>query len=1074
MRAVKNGIFFFLLSKILAVDCKTTTNSVQFNGQNSGAPNSWIGQPVTPEATNYYNSISPYPPQSTYLNNNNNQQPINYGQPSPMPQPYNMQHHLNTPQQSTIPQQFIPQEQNFYQTQEVKKFQPPLTETPQIPQPNPNPMLQIQSNAPQSLPPGSFNSNSESGHQQPINMQYPTLNQNVNTEFKQPVINQNNENQQSLVSPPYNLPPQGGQGASQSFGTIKPSPPNEYQKQPLTSLDHPIPEELPDFGESPDFGQVMNNDKKQENKPEQVPSNIVPQLSQQTSFNSKSDIPTNTLLPPTQTQLNLPQLNPSIPSNSNTILLPQIPSQFPSNPPDKVSSTPNENTMDIKDGVLLNPQSDFLDGKIIPPNLLPQAEIQLPLLSQSSLELLDKGLPTPSKNTMEVEYSEPIDSKLDIPNSVYLPPTENQLNLPQSSTSVPPISNQVPSPSSSELLDKGPPTPNTNTMQDTNDGVSLNSISGFPDSKPEPLISNVVQNENILIDNSQTDMQTFLEPENNKSPSPLNNVSENQDDSPLELNDTPPQLLTDNTQVENVVINNPQQDDSKKDISLNEDAQKLQNALNESPLPANVIDTQLKQEPILEKTNPELPVVPFKKDNELFSLENLVFDEPLDDGLRKYDQSLIVDTENLENIKQNNGKNRVFANPNDVHTLLIAPTQSSTSDNSYPNNNNLLNSSPTNIPWYNPSFSNIVDYVQQPYFNAYNQLLSTLLNVYQNPLYYNQIPMYPSNNNYYNQPNAYSAVGQNQMSSKIKLPSSSLNDNQPSSKDNSGCIYKKVDLRNPPPNISNSWLLSNKDYTKNSNPNDGYTSYDGKTSTSIFGTPSMSYQNNNQGIINFPLNDMSVYNFISMISESVHIPFVRIKAIFDVTRANFPRAQLIDVIRLTYAVVQSAMRSLQQTLDTVRNTLYGRLSKRDFSPSGVLHNLPGALIDKYSQQSTTKPTAKDTNIPYYTQPDKTGQQSMQQQQQTYYGGATNMNYYGSQDYNNNIGFLPQPVNTQNYVFNALVEAITAAIRSNVPDPYSIDTPEVKEYTHQVIVTVEIVFKNQIDNVRNGRPLSMNV
>lgn len=50
----------------------------------------------------------------------------------------------------------------------------------------------------------------------------------------------------------------------------------------------------------------------------------------------------------------------------------------------------------------------------------------------------------------------------------------------------------------------------------------------------------------------------------------------------------------------------------------------------------------------------------------------------------------------------------------------------------------------------------------------------------------------------------------------------------------------------------------------------------------------------------------------------------------------------------------------------------GRLSKRDFSPSGVLHNLPGALIDKYSQQSTTKPTAKDTNIPYYTQPDKTG------------------------------------------------------------------------------------------------------
>jgi len=99
--------------------------------------------------------------------------------------------------------------------------------------------------------------------------------------------------------------------------------------------------------------------------------------------------------------------------------------------------------------------------------------------------------------------------------------------------------------------------------------------------------------------------------------------------------------------------------------------------------------------------------------------------------------------------------------------------------------------------------------------------------------------------------------------------------------------------------------------------------------------------------------------------------------------------------------------------------------------------------------------------------DFSASQPMLQQQQTYYDGITDMNYYGSQ-YNNNNRVAPQPANTQNYVLNSLVDAITSAIRSNVPDPYSIDTPEVKEYTQQVIVTVELVYKNQVKgkNVSN--------
>lgn len=80
-------------------------------------------------------------------------------------------------------------------------------------------------------------------------------------------------------------------------------------------------------------------------------------------------------------------------------------------------------------------------------------------------------------------------------------------------------------------------------------------------------------------------------------------------------------------------------------------------------------------------------------------------------------------------------------------------------------------------------------------------------------------------------------------------------------------------------------------------------------------------------------------------------------------------------------------------------------------------------------------------------------------QQQAYGNEIDRNYYGSQ--NNNIGVVPQPASTQNYVLNSLMDAITSAVRSNVPAPYSIDSPEVKQYTQQVILTAEIVFKNQV-------------
>jgi len=447
-------------------------------------------------------------------------------------------------------------------------------------------------------------------------------------------------------------------------------------------------------------------------------------------------------------------------------------------------------------------------------------------------------------------------------------------------------------------------------MQDEKNGVSLNSIPGFLDDKSGPLISNVVQNENILIDNSQTDMQTFLKPESNDSMSPLNNVSENQDYSKLESNNIPPQE-------QDVVIIYPQPNNLIKDTILNDNTKTLQNASNDFPLPTNFVDTN--KESKFEGAMHELPVFPFDEYNKeriaLHSLENVVFDKSLEEGLSKYDKSYIVNTENPENAKKDNSKITVFANPNDVHIQQISPEQSPTSDNSYPNNNYLLNTPSTDIPWYEPSFPNTVDYVPQSNSNANNQLLSSLLN-------FNQNPVYPPTNSYYNQQGPYSAFGKNQMISKTQLPSLSLNANQPSSKDNSGYIYKKVDLKNPPPNISNSWLLLNKDYTKNQNQNNAYTSYDSTTRTNIFGTPSMPYLNNIQGILNSSSNDMFVQNMLSVISNSLQAPLVGTKAIFDVTRANFPSAPVSHITRLTHAIVRSVMLSLRQTLNTVMNTLY--------------------------------------------------------------------------------------------------------------------------------------------------------
>ncbi|XP_050055322.1 uncharacterized protein DDB_G0283357-like isoform X1 [Aphis gossypii] len=711
--------------------------------------------------------------------------------------------------------------------------------------------------------------------------------------------------------------------------------PNQFQLSKPMAKESFTPNEydIENKKEAPDFGQPINNG----NYPENIQQSPPPISSLPNQFQLSKPMAKESFTPneydienkKEAPDFGQPINNGNYPENIQQSPPPisSLPNQFQlSKPMAKESFTPNEYDIEIKEEA-----PDF--GQ--------------PINNGKNQENVQQSSP-PNEYDTEIKGVVP-----DFDPVIYN--AENQGNKPSSAPDFPPNQSKIspiPSQSSSKL------TPNENTMQIKNDNMSLNSLLGLPDGQSEPLINDFAQNEDVLIDNSQTDIQLFLNSENN------------QDDFQLVVNDMPPQLPM-NVQAANAIIDS-QSNDLISNMDLNNDTENLQNTSNEDSSSENVEDTELNEESKLKKAMSESLVVALDdtdtENDELYTLGNLVFDVPPSelDRLSNYDTSFIVDTENPKNVKEDNAKITVYANPNDVHILQLSPKQSSTNDNSYLINNNLLNTPSTEMPLWYSSFPNGADYVQHFNSNTNKQKSNSFFNFNQNPAY-NQIPMNLENSNYFNQ---QAAVDQNQMTSKIQSPGLSLDDNQPSSMDSSGSIYKKVDLKNLTPNSSNSWSLLKKDYTKNLQPNqnDRYTSGDGTTRTSFFGTPLSSYQNSNQEILNLPSNDMFVQNMISVISNSVQAPLDGTKAIFDITSANFPRSSVSHIIRLTHAIVRSVMLNLRQTLNTFMKILYGHRVKRDFNPFEVLHNLPGALVNKYSLQSTAAPTTKYINSPYYNQP----------------------------------------------------------------------------------------------------------
>lgn len=81
-----------------------------------------------------------------------------------------------------------------------------------------------------------------------------------------------------------------------------------------------------------------------------------------------------------------------------------------------------------------------------------------------------------------------------------------------------------------------------------------------------------------------------------------------------------------------------------------------------------------------------------------------------------------------------------------------------------------------------------------------------------------------------------------------------------------------------------------------------------------------------------------------------------------------------------------------------------------------------------------------------------------QLQQMYDGRGTNTYISGLQ---NNIGVAQPITNLREYVFDGLADEIRKAINLNLPDSYTSNSPEVKDYIRQIILVDRIVFQDQV-------------
>lgn len=127
------------------------------------------------------------------------------------------------------------------------------------------------------------------------------------------------------------------------------------------------------------------------------------------------------------------------------------------------------------------------------------------------------------------------------------------------------------------------------------------------------------------------------------------------------------------------------------------------------------------------------------------------------------------------------------------------------------------------------------------------------------------------------------------------------------------------------------------------------------------------------------------------------------------------------------------------------------MTKKYYDPTAVNTN-------SYSNQPITAASnVYQTATTAFSQNQPNAVNAMQLQQM-YDGRDTNA--YTS-ELRNNVGEVNPITNIQGYVSNFLADEIKEAINFNLPDSYTSNSPEVKEYIRKVILVDERVFQDQV-------------
>lgn len=379
--------------------------------------------------------------------------------------------------------------------------------------------------------------------------------------------------------------------------------------------------------------------------------------------------------------------------------------------------------------------------------LPPTAEIQSPITNQQPT-INQPPSKIPSILSQLLETNPPVKNQLNTPTQPSVQPSQTQFtptSLLAQQTQVQP--NPQSKSSAQNVESYSPEVPKIyNTPVKTYDrqGLEVHTPASHLQNDLAPTINNIPQSSSNVL---KAQDNAF----NNLSPNPQNNLN------PSKSVSVPGSTQSDS-------LNSSTSNDRLKGVSpeattVNGNSNSKTTTVNNSPPP---------------------PVEPEAKENKaaFTSMENKEFDAPANfNGLAMYDSTYNVNTEDVENVKDDASKLRVHADPSDIHILNLPPVRTAAPDES---------------PNSSAAFSNSWSYNSRPNINVQT---STAAGPQQS---------INTNNKYSQQQYALNDNGKN------RIAVLDANDDRSTADSSDGYTYKQFDFSNPPLHPT-SWSLPNHD-----------------------------------------------------------------------------------------------------------------------------------------------------------------------------------------------------------------------------------------------------------------------